>query len=281
MRLSDILLVTISDEYRPRNGIFTYEELKEYCTERMGCSDKDLLLLAEKVLMDRKEKQVQIGSYQLEIGYCMRESQLLGFLCRTEDGYKNKQNESLICSKDCEMFLYNRGFAKDGKLMLASVKYEVQDMNFKEGQVIENFNGNRYQVMEVYKKDNLLLKNEDTSEFMVAYGICYYVRFPVMEEGNPVHTEYGVEWQHGRYLDGLLPSQIDFVQLKQEYGTDYGKKGEEFQIEIREILSRVENVKASNLGDAIDQAMEMYNDERIVLNAEDYKGVTFIPKEER
>lgn len=84
-----------------------------------------------------------------------------------------------------------------------------------------------------------------------------------------------------KILDGLLPSQIDFVQLKQEYGTDYGKKGEEFQIEIREILSRVENVKASNLGDAIDQAMEMYNDERIVLNAEDYKGVTFIPKEER
>lgn len=52
---------------------------------------------------------------------------------------------------------------------------------------------------------------------------------------------------------------------------------QEYEVEIRETLSRVEKVQAENLGEAIDIAMERYYAEQIVLDADDMKGVDFTP----
>lgn len=57
-------------------------------------------------------------------------------------------------------------------------------------------------------------------------------------------------------------------------------KEKEFEVEIKEILVRVQKVKANSLGEAIDKAMEMYYSEEIVLDAEDFKDVDFNPSEE-
>ena len=54
----------------------------------------------------------------------------------------------------------------------------------------------------------------------------------------------------------------------------------EFDIEIKEVLSRVETVKAESLDDAINKAMDMYFSEQIVLDAEYMKGVDFSPYSE-
>ena len=51
----------------------------------------------------------------------------------------------------------------------------------------------------------------------------------------------------------------------------------EFDIEIKEVLSRVETVRAESLDEAINKAMDMYYAEQIVLGAEDMKGVDFAP----
>lgn len=48
----------------------------------------------------------------------------------------------------------------------------------------------------------------------------------------------------------------------------------EFDIEIREELSRTVTVVAETLGDAIDQVMGMYKNGEIVLDAEDFVGKT-------
>lgn len=52
---------------------------------------------------------------------------------------------------------------------------------------------------------------------------------------------------------------------------------QEYEVEIKETLSKVEKVQAENLGEAIDIAMERYYAEEIVLDAEDMKGVDFTP----
>lgn len=57
-------------------------------------------------------------------------------------------------------------------------------------------------------------------------------------------------------------------------------KVKEFEVEIKEILVRVQKVKATSLGEAIDKAMEMYYDEEIVLDAEDFSEVDFNPSKE-
>ena len=54
-------------------------------------------------------------------------------------------------------------------------------------------------------------------------------------------------------------------------------KLQEFDVEIKEVLSRVQKVKAESLDDAINKAMDMYYAEQIVLGAEDMKGVDFAP----
>lgn len=50
---------------------------------------------------------------------------------------------------------------------------------------------------------------------------------------------------------------------------------QEFHIEIKELLSRVETVKAETLSEAIEIVMDRYYAQEIVLDAEDFKGVDF------
>lgn len=51
----------------------------------------------------------------------------------------------------------------------------------------------------------------------------------------------------------------------------------EYEIEIQEVLSRVQKVEAESVGEAIDKAMELYYGQEIILDAEDMKGVDFTP----
>lgn len=52
---------------------------------------------------------------------------------------------------------------------------------------------------------------------------------------------------------------------------------QEYEIEIQEILSRVQKVEAESVGEAIDKAMALYYGQKIILDAEDMKGVDFTP----
>ena len=52
---------------------------------------------------------------------------------------------------------------------------------------------------------------------------------------------------------------------------------QEYEIEIQEILSRVQKVEAETVGEAIDKAMALYYGQEIILDAEDMKGVDFTP----
>ena len=72
---------------------------------------------------------------------------------------------------------------------------------------------------------------------------------------------------------GRRPSCIDFARLRREYGKEppANEKGE-YEVEVREVLSRTEKIKAECLGDAIDEMMERYEKGKIVLDAEDFNG---------
>lgn len=51
----------------------------------------------------------------------------------------------------------------------------------------------------------------------------------------------------------------------------------EYEIEIQEVLSRIQKVEAESIGEAIDKAMALYYGQEIILDAEDMKGVDFTP----
>lgn len=157
--------------------------------------------------------------------------------------------------------------------------YEKVEQEISQGDIVHNLNGTDYRVMERYSKSNYLMMSMSNGSFIVACDVASFMRYPKGGEVVSKEGEIGIEWAHGRYLSST-PSQIDFKALRTEYCEPYEQEGKEFQIEIREILSRVENVKADTLGDAIDQAMELYKRSEIVLDANDYKGVDYIPVED-
>lgn len=50
-----------------------------------------------------------------------------------------------------------------------------------------------------------------------------------------------------------------------------------YEIEIKEELSRVEKIEADSLDEAISKAMDFYYGQKVILDAEDMKGVDFQP----
>lgn len=53
------------------------------------------------------------------------------------------------------------------------------------------------------------------------------------------------------------------------------KELKEYEIEIKEELSKVVKIKADSLSEAIDMVTDKYYNSEIVLDADDYKGVEF------
>ena len=53
----------------------------------------------------------------------------------------------------------------------------------------------------------------------------------------------------------------------------------EYDIEVKEQLSRIEHIKAESIDVALDIVKKMYYSEKIVLDSEDMKEVAIIPYE--
>ena len=62
--------------------------------------------------------------------------------------------------------------------------------------------------------------------------------------------------------------------------TEITKEVRDYEVEVKEVLSRIETVNAESLEDAIDKVMDKYHAQEIVLDAEDFVGVDFLPSEE-
>ena len=58
------------------------------------------------------------------------------------------------------------------------------------------------------------------------------------------------------------------------------KEVRDYEVEVKEVLSRIETVNAESLEDAIDKVMDKYHAQEIILDAEDFVGVDFLPSEE-
>ena len=59
------------------------------------------------------------------------------------------------------------------------------------------------------------------------------------------------------------------------------KKKKRYIVEVSELLGRAVKVMASSEEEAVEKANEKYNRQEIVLNADDFAGVTFSVRKER
>lgn len=156
--------------------------------------------------------------------------------------------------------------------------YEKQPSSYKTGELIHNFNGNDYCVMENYGRNNLLLMQMNTGMFLVGVGVDSYKRYPKDEAPTEDNVQVGIEWGSGIYLGNDI-SSIDFNRIREEYGVppEPNERGE-YEIEINETLSHTEAIKADSYYEALDTVRDMYDRSEIVLDAESFSGVDFVPK---
>lgn len=149
--------------------------------------------------------------------------------------------------------------------LITTVDDEVVDIEYYE--CMEDFIKDRLEYLEY---DELVSLSEDAR--LIAEG---------RKEFKNICNGINIEWGHGRYLTNVL-SDIDFAELRREF-SDEPKPNEkgEYSIEIREVLSRTETVKAEYLSDAIDEVVERYKKGEIVLSSDDFKGVDWIPVDKK
>lgn len=155
----------------------------------------------------------------VEARFCAGESQLRAFLGGRFDevNVKTMFDESL-CNACCLDKVISLGMRMDGstntKFMFS---YKPVDAKFEQGEVLHNFNGSDYKVIEKLSADNLLLMEQRSGDFTVAIGAGMYMRYPKGEEPTEDNAMTCLEWDHGVYL-GNTPSHIDFYDIRQRYG---------------------------------------------------------------
>lgn len=283
MKIQDMVLVIENTKGSEKNMLMTLKEYKEeYLFVASLSREQSAELLKE--LSDTRFSEAGKGwaecyitanqSYYAKL--CSGSDELQCFLHGSYNDDKEFRFDREKSSRECLWALEEYNLDVNGGAKGFLFHYEQKEHAFQLGEVLHNFNGTDYKVMECYSKNNLLMMNMASGQFLVAVGVAYYDRYPYAGEHTKENAETGIEWGHGHYLTAK-PSEIDFAALRAEYCEPYQQKGDCFSIEIREVLSRVETIEAETLGDAIDKAMELYKKSEVVLDAEDFKDVSYLP----
>lgn len=200
-----------------------------------------------------------------------RAKKLINDYCKNEFGHEASFEEYPIVQ-----LAYTEDTIGDGSGEYHNIEVSADLENFKiitevDGEIV---GAEQYKTMQDFIEYSLECLDFDSLTYLSEEELAI-ARGEKSFEVN--RSDVSMEWGHGVYLSNI-PSEIDFAALKREYGKSLepNLKGE-FDIEIREVLSRTESVKAGYLGEAIDELMDKYKKGEIVLDADDFKGVDYIP----
>lgn len=162
--------------------------------------------------------------------------------------------------------------------MHRQMRYEKIKKQFLEGDVIHNFNGRDYLIVCRLNENTFLLMDSSSKNYVVGIGVNYLVRYPKEEGRTKDNEEYGIEWNHGRYLGNVISEDV-LKRLREEFSEREREEDipveTEYAVEIEEYLSRTVKMKASSYEEAETKVREMYYLGDIVLNSGDFIQVHF------
>lgn len=224
MKLEDMVLVKEHLKGRTLNYLSTIDDFMlihvRRKTDSLVMSGQIVLDISKTLTNDSKWIQLQFSeSKRVEARFCTCESQLRGFLGGRFDeiGEKTIFEESM-CNAFCIDKVENMGMRLDGSSNSKfQFTYKPVETKFSQGDILHNFNGSDYKVLEKLSASNLMLMDVRTGSFTVAIGASMYNRFPKGEEPAGDNSMTCLEWDHGVYL-GNTPSMIDFSSIRQKYG---------------------------------------------------------------
>ena len=224
MKLEEILLVKEHLEGRTLNYLSTLDDFMmihaRRKTETMIFAGQIAMQLAESLHDDRKWVEIRFSEYKsVEARFCTCESQLRGFLGgRFDDVEVDTMFEESMCNVCCLNKVESLGMRMDGGTNPKfTFTYKPVPKKFEQGEVLHNFNGSDYKVIEKLSADNLFLMDQRSGSFTVAIGAGMYKRYPKGEEPTEDNAMTCLEWDHGVYLGNTL-SHFDMADIRQRYG---------------------------------------------------------------
>lgn len=265
MKFSDMLLVIAHRQGAETNMLMTFDEYREkvlyYWCQSMDQAARHI----ERILMQRGNKEAWAKTdhgkeYGYDVRFCHDEQDLKDFL----HGHFNDWPEWYLdvdrCSDECLRALEEYNYDRNGVSIGDSFRYEEREHCIERGELLQDFDGTGYRVLECYSRDNFLLINQETGNLFVAAGVKCYERCPYAGETSKENRETGIKWEKAVYLNPV-PSRFDFKALKEEYSREKGKGPTERSMEekMQEAIAKVGDMSVGNLGEKIDRAMEIYH----------------------
>lgn len=222
MEINEMILVTENRKGTETNALMTFQDYFSFAQlEELNTQLElaELMVDLGRTVGNEKEwiEVFHAANKSVSARYCLDEKQLMRFL----QGYYNSSDQmwrfaSEMSSSLCLEKLTVIGLDTKGRKTSSGFHYEIQEAIFEQGELLHNFNGIDYRVMEKLTARNLLLMDVNTGNFIVAVGADQYMRTPCGEP-SASNCVYGIEWGHGIYLSAT-PSNIDFRYIRQEYG---------------------------------------------------------------
>lgn len=225
MKTTEIVLLTENWKGTEKNCLMTVEDYFKYLDLDRFVSRKDLadtMLELGRTLGDENAwcEHYFASNKSVYTRLCMDEMQLERFL----EGFYNSTDQEVsfdkgMCSGECLDKLSELCMDTKGNVNIFDLSYTEVYAAFEQGEILHNFNGSDYRVMERLSAKNLLLQDAESGDFVVALGVSLFARHPKGTEAKEGNCQIGIEWGHGVYL-GSTPSAIDFRHIRQEYGNE-------------------------------------------------------------
>ena len=224
MKLEDIILVKENMKGSVMNYLSTLDDFMlihtGLKTDSIVMSSQIALDLAKTLTDEWKWSIVEFSEYKrIEARFCTSEAQLRGFL----DGrFDNPEQKTVFAEQLCNAYCLDKvarlGIRLDGSINgKIQFTYKAVERKYVQGDILHNFNGSDYRVMEKFSARNLLLMDVNKGNMLVAIGTGTYTRYPKDEIPMEDNQTIAIEWDHGVYL-GATPSGIDFGLLREKYG---------------------------------------------------------------
>ena len=264
MKFSGMLFVISHCGPAETNMLMTFDEYRErvlyYWCQSMNQAARHI----EKILTQRgnTEAWAKINhgkDYGYDVRFCLGERDLKDFL----HGHFNSWPEWYLdpdrCSEKCLRALEEYNIDRTGVSTGASFRYVEQKRCIGQGELLRDFDGSGYRVLECYSRGNMLLLNQETGKLLAAVGVKCYDRYPYAGASLEKNRETGIKWEKAVDLNPV-PSRIDFKALKEEYGKQETEPAEKSTEEkMQEAMAKAGDMPSANLGEKIDRAMEIYH----------------------
>lgn len=221
MKITDIILViekAIDVEINRLMDIWDYKEYTRDMVSPEEYADRMLALGCTHAEQGQWAECRNGARYPVSARFCGDDFQLGLFLQGHYNSGTAWRFDRGASSQACIAKMEQIGMTDQGLVNERFLRYEHMNAGYMRGQVLHNFNGRDYMVLEALSENNLVVMDLKNGSLTVALGTNYYRRYPKDQEPTEDNTVLGVCWEHGIYLEENL-SAVNFRAYKQEYGT--------------------------------------------------------------